>query len=227
MKHINKEDLLQKAAEIKAAIEIKSPEELRKAAEYSMRGVRAVLFGEKAFRTDLVVFVLSAIAVGSLRFYDLISWGECALMIYTVFMALVGEIILFEQGHHLFDAHLFLGGHELQALLVQGGVHADGHMAEALIEKAFELVLDTHAAHGDAFRAPGISPVGGEHLGGAQHLVEVVHWFTLSHEHHVGEPFGLGQRVYLVEDVGGCELSLKSLLAGLAEEAVHLAAHLA
>ena len=61
--------------------------------EYSMRGVRAVLFGEKAFRTDLVVFVLSAIAVGSLRFYDLISWGECALMIYTVFMALVGEII--------------------------------------------------------------------------------------------------------------------------------------
>lgn len=93
MKHINKEDLLQKAAEIKAAIEIKSPEELRKAAEYSMRGVRAVLFGEKAFRTDLVVFVLSAIAVGSLRFYDLISWGECALMIYTVFMALVGEII--------------------------------------------------------------------------------------------------------------------------------------
>ena len=93
MKHINKEDLLQKAAEIKAAIEIKSPEELRKAAEYSMRGVRAVLFGEKAFRTDLVVFVLSAIAVGSLRFYDLISWGECALMIYTVFMALVGAII--------------------------------------------------------------------------------------------------------------------------------------
>ncbi len=93
MKHINKEDLLQKAAEIKAAIEIKSPEELRKATEYSMRGVRAVLFGEKAFRTDLVVFVLSAIAVGSLKFYDLISWGECALMIYTVFMALVGEII--------------------------------------------------------------------------------------------------------------------------------------
>ena len=93
MKHINKEYLLQKAAEIKAAIEIKSPEELRKATEYSMRGVRAVLFGEKAFRTDLVVFVLSAIAVGSLKFYDLISWGECALMIYTVFMALVGEII--------------------------------------------------------------------------------------------------------------------------------------
>ena len=93
MKHINKEDLLQKAAEIKAAIEIKSPEELRKAAEYSMRGVRAVLFGEKAFRTDLVVFTLCAIVVGSLKFCGLISWCECAVMIYTVFMALVGEII--------------------------------------------------------------------------------------------------------------------------------------
>ena len=93
MKHINKEDLLQKAAEIKAAIEIKSPEELRKATECSMRGVRAVIFGEKAFRTDLVVFVFCAAAVGALKFYDLVSWAESAIMIYTVFMALVGEII--------------------------------------------------------------------------------------------------------------------------------------
>ena len=44
-----------------------------------------------------------------------------------------------------------------------------------------------------------------------------------------GESFG-GQKtvdgIYLVEDVSGCEVSLPSLFACLAEEAVHLAAHL-
>ncbi|MGN0855334.1 MAG: diacylglycerol kinase [Kiritimatiellia bacterium] len=93
MKGISVEEIKQRAEKIKTAVELKSPEEIRKATEYSMRGVRAVLFGEKAFRTDLVVFSLCAVAVGALKFYGLIDWCESAVMIYTVFMALVGEII--------------------------------------------------------------------------------------------------------------------------------------
>lgn len=78
---------------IKHAIEIKSPEELAKATEYSVRGFRAVLFGEKAFRTDLVVFWICSIIAGTLRYFEFISWCELALMEYVVFMALIGEII--------------------------------------------------------------------------------------------------------------------------------------
>lgn len=72
---------------------LKSPEELVKATEYSMRGFSAVLFGEKAFRTDIVVFALCTAAAGALRFFGLVSWCETALLVYSVFMALVGEII--------------------------------------------------------------------------------------------------------------------------------------
>lgn len=93
MKRLNAEQIKQKAAEIKSAIELKSPEEIRKATEYSVRGFRAVLFGEKAFRTDLVVFAACSVVAAALKFYGLISWCECAVMIHVVFMALVGEII--------------------------------------------------------------------------------------------------------------------------------------
>lgn len=75
--------------DIKTVTELKSPEELIKATEYSVRGFRAVLFGEKAFRTDLVVFVLATVTASFLP----VSWCERALLIYTVFMALMAEII--------------------------------------------------------------------------------------------------------------------------------------
>ena len=75
-------------ADIKTLSELKSPQELKNAAEYSARGFRAVLFGEKAFRTDIVVFVVSAVVAFVLP----VSWCERALMVYSVFMALVAEI---------------------------------------------------------------------------------------------------------------------------------------
>ena len=85
-------ELASKANELKDEIrvlgELKSPQELKDAAEYSARGFRAVLFGEKAFRTDIVVFAISAIVAFVLP----VSWCERALMVYTVFMALIAEI---------------------------------------------------------------------------------------------------------------------------------------
>ena len=93
MKHLNAAEIKEKAAKIKSALELKSPEEIKAATEHSVRGFRAVLFGEKAFRTDLVVFFLSVGVAGALRFYGIVSGCACALMIYTVFMALVGEIV--------------------------------------------------------------------------------------------------------------------------------------
>ncbi|MBQ4471405.1 MAG: diacylglycerol kinase [Kiritimatiellae bacterium] len=86
-------DLVEKANELKSEIrtlsELKTPQELKDSAEYSARGFRAVLFGEKAFRTDVVIFVFCTIAALLLP----VSWCERAVMIYTVFMALVAEII--------------------------------------------------------------------------------------------------------------------------------------
>ncbi len=78
-----------KAAELKPLTELKSPEEIKAATEYSVRGIKAVLFGEKAFRSDLVIFVAAATVACILP----VSWCERAVMIYTVFMALVAELI--------------------------------------------------------------------------------------------------------------------------------------
>ncbi len=72
---------------------LKSPKELQKATEYSVCGVRAVLTSEKAFRTDLVAFLICAAIAGGLFVFSLISVCELALMVYAVFMALIGEII--------------------------------------------------------------------------------------------------------------------------------------
>ena len=87
------EELLQKAAELKSAIELKSPEELRRATEHSVRGFRAVLFGEKAFRTDLVAFIACTTVACALWYFGIVTCCECAVMVYTVFMALIAEII--------------------------------------------------------------------------------------------------------------------------------------
>ena len=48
----------------------------------------------------------------------------------------------------------------------------------------------------------------------------------MSHEYYVCQRIGLGQAIYLVENLARGELTLKSLLAGLAEKAIHLATHL-
>lgn len=87
------DDLVRKLEDLRSMVELRSPKDLVSATENSVRGFRAVLFGEKAFRTDLVVFAISTAVAAALRYYGQISWCECALMIYTVFIALVGEII--------------------------------------------------------------------------------------------------------------------------------------
>ena len=140
---------------------------------------------------------------------------------------LVGEVILPQQVGHLPDAHLALGGHQRLPLLVQGRVHRNSHVALALVEKPLQLALQPHAAHGDALGAPGVTVVGRQYLCGAQHGVEVVHRLALAHKHDVGQQLALGQGIDLVQDVGGREVALPALLACLAEEAVHLAPHLA
>ena len=87
------EELMKKLEDLRSMVELRSPKDLVSATENSVRGFRAVLFGEKAFRTDLVVFVITTAIAVALLVYEQISWCECALMIYTVFTALVGEII--------------------------------------------------------------------------------------------------------------------------------------
>lgn len=76
--------------DLRSRIELKNPEELKRAARNSMHGFLAVLFGEKAFRTDIVVFVVCACIVCLIP--DL-SWCERALMIYVAFIPLVAELM--------------------------------------------------------------------------------------------------------------------------------------
>ena len=86
---MNIEEIKAKAAELKPLTELKSPEEIKAATEYSVRGFKAVLFGEKAFRSDLVIFIAATTVACVIP----VSWCERAVMIYTVFMALMAEII--------------------------------------------------------------------------------------------------------------------------------------
>ena len=141
--------------------------------------------------------------------------------------ALVREVVVAQQVDDLLQRHAFLCRHQAGALLMDRGVHADRHVALALVEEAAELVFQSHGADGDAFRAPCVSVVGGEDLRGLEHVVEVVHRLALTHEDDVGQAVALGQAVHLVQDVRHGQVALKALLARLAEEAVHLAAHLA
>ena len=83
------DELKAKAAKLKPLTELKSPDEIKAATEYSVRGIKAVLFGEKAFRSDLVIFIVAATVACVLP----VTCCERALMIYTVFMALMAEII--------------------------------------------------------------------------------------------------------------------------------------
>lgn len=87
------EDLRKRLDDLRSMVELRSPKDLVSATENSVRGFRAVLFGEKAFRTDLVVFVVCTVIAAMLRCYRQITWCECAIMIYTVFVALIGEIM--------------------------------------------------------------------------------------------------------------------------------------
>ena len=99
-------------------------------------------------------------------------------------------------------------------------------MTFALLDKPLQLVLYAYAAHRDALGAPCVAVVGSENLCSPEHVVEVVHRLSLAHKHDVCQLVALRQRVYLIKYVGGCEAALKALLAGLAEQAVHLASHL-
>ena len=105
-------------------------------------------------------------------------------------------------------------------------MQANGHVALALIQKSFQLALDAHAAHRDAARTPRPTIVSGKYLSGFQYRLQIVHGLSLSHEYYVCQRIGLGQAIHLVENLARGELALKSLLASLAEKAIHLATHL-
>lgn len=139
---------------------------------------------------------------------------------------LVREVIVAQQLHYLLDAHSLLGWHQLRSLGWYRVMETDGYMALTLLQESFQLVLDAHRADRDTLRTPCPTIIGSQYLRGTKHIVEVVHRLALSHEHDVGQVLPLRQRVYLVEDVARRQTPLKSLLARLTEETVHLASHL-
>ena len=85
-----KENAKKAIGEIISMTELKSPAELRAAAEHSMRGFMSVLFGEKAFRTDIVVF---AVCVAVAFLVPGLTCCERAFLVYTAFMPLIAELV--------------------------------------------------------------------------------------------------------------------------------------
>lgn len=69
---------------------LKSPVELKAAARHSLKGILAVVMGESAFRTDIVIFLVSAVVAFAI---PRLSWCERALMVYAAFFPLVAELI--------------------------------------------------------------------------------------------------------------------------------------
>ena len=67
-----------------------APNRVRGKVGNSLRGFRAVLMREKAFRIDLVVFAICTVIVGLIP--DL-SWCERAVMIYAVFIPILAELV--------------------------------------------------------------------------------------------------------------------------------------
>ena len=141
--------------------------------------------------------------------------------------ALMGEVVLTQEFYHLGDRHLALGWHQLLTLFGQRRMHRDCHMTLTLIEEAFQFALDTHTAHRDTARTPGITPVRSEHLRSPKHVVEVVHRFSLTHKHDIRQTRALRQGVDLIQDITCRETAFEALLTRLTEQAVHLTAHLA
>ena len=76
--------------ERKPGIGLKGPGELCAAAKHSTDGFVAVLRGEKAFRTDLAVFIACVCVVAVIPG---LTVCERAVMIYVVFFPLVAELV--------------------------------------------------------------------------------------------------------------------------------------
>ena len=89
-----------------------------------------------------------------------------------------------------------------------------------------EALHHAYGADGDALGAPCQAIVGGHQGEGLQHLPDVVKGFAHTHEHHVCEVLALGDGEHLVQYLGSGQVGGEALLAGHAEEAVHLASHL-
>ena len=85
-----KDSTKKKFEELKAIAGLKTPKELKAAAEHSMRGFLSVLFGEKAFRTDIVVF---AVCVAVAFLVPGLTCCERAFLVYTAFMPLIAELV--------------------------------------------------------------------------------------------------------------------------------------
>ena len=100
-------------------------------------------------------------------------------------------------------------------------------MTLTLFEEAFQLALDTHTAHRDTARTPGIPPLRSEHLRSPKHVVEVIHRLSLTHKYDIRQTLALRQGVDLIQNITCRETAFEALLTRLAEQAVHLTAHLA
>ena len=83
-------DVRSRGKPIVSKIDIRGPEEIKQAMEQSMHGFFAVLLAEKAFRTDIVVFVICVCIAAVL---PQLTWCERALLIYTAFMPLIAELM--------------------------------------------------------------------------------------------------------------------------------------
>ena len=100
-------------------------------------------------------------------------------------------------------------------------------MTLALIQESLQLILHTNTRNGDALRTPSITIISGKYLSGSQYVIEIIHRLALAHENDISQRLALGQGIDLIQDITSREAAFETLLTSLAEQAVHLTAHLA
>ena len=128
--------------------------------------------------------------------------------------------------HYLFDGECLLGRHQFPTLRRDRRVHADSQMTIALVQEAFQTLLQSHRRNSDSFRAPLITIIRSQDFQDFQYFIQIVERFSHSHKHEIGQSVPFRNRINLVQDLIGRQVRCKSLLTGHTELAIHLASHL-
>ena len=139
---------------------------------------------------------------------------------------LAGEVVPADQLQHVADRVGLFHRHQREALGREGVMETDGEVAAGLVEVFLQVRKDADGAEGDALRAPGKAPVGGQDGNDPGDFLPVVERLAHAHEDRVRQAVGFFDGEVLREDLRGGQAAVETLAAGHAEAAAHLAAGL-
>ena len=146
--------------------------------------------------------------------------------IFKTHAALTAEIVLADQVNYVPDVVGFLHRHQFCPLFRERVVQTDRQVAAGAVQEAFQGRQDADGAEGDTLRAPAETPGRRQHVDGLHHRIVIVQRLAHAHENSIGEVFRFVHGQELGQDIGNGQVPVKTLAAGHAKPAAHLAARL-